>query len=371
MMSETASPGTPDRTFLLQDPEANGRLDGRWQNHPDVTAWAIDLDLPADRLMQVALYVPPHQSWHPNGFRFELSDRGNGRQIASPHLGGSLYNGVYALFHVQGKLRFRFQTAWFYRSTIAGLFFDPPAADAKAGFVKFDFDTSGNWRGKYGAAGHRIVGAKPRLPEGVVIQVPEVVEKQALKWPEGVRRYSYRKWPIFPSDGGGDNIQIAFNAIPPGEDGCLTHLPGRMPGFISYKCSDYQYALNTVAPEYGGGFELWRLESPGMPRKHFYPRQPKHPLEGAVKGARLVTTHDGGTRVTEAAIPWSELPHVRALLDASKPVKFSFRVNHNTGGPTMELAWQRSISRANNHAFHVDWVEHWANEIEFAFERRE
>jgi len=108
-----------------------------------------------------------------------------------------------------------------------------------------------------------------------------------------------------------------------------------------------------------------------MVRKHFYPRQPKHPLEGAVKDARLVTTHDGATRVTEAAIPWSEIPHVRTLLDAGKPVKFSFRVNHNTGGSTMELARHRSVSREQTHAFHPDWVESWANELEFAFEKVE
>ena len=48
-----------------------------------------------------------------------------------------------------------------------------------------------------------------------------------------------------------------------------------------YQCADSEYALNTVAPAYGGGFEVWRLEVPGMVRKHFYPRQPRHPREGA------------------------------------------------------------------------------------------
>ena len=35
----------------------------------------------------------------------------------------------------------------------------------------------------------------------------------------------------------------------------------------------------------------------------------------------------------------------------------------------MELARNRGVSRKNNFAFQVDWVEHWANELEFAFQK--
>jgi hypothetical protein len=197
------------------------------------------------------------------------------------------------------------------------------------------------------------------------------VLRNEYRWPADVRRYSYRRNPILPDGGYSrfDNVQIAFNAIPLGEDGWLAHLPGRMPKFVWYKCTDYEYALNTVAPQYGGGFEVWRLMAPGMPRKHFYPRQPRHPQEGPVREARLVTVHADGTRVTEAAIPWAEIPHVRALCEAGRPVKFSFAVNHDTAGPVLELAKGRSVSRINSQAFHVDWREHWANEVEFAWEK--
>jgi len=197
------------------------------------------------------------------------------------------------------------------------------------------------------------------------------IERIELKWPEGLRRFSYRSHPTLPSTGQGepfDNVLIAFNAIPfAQEESWITHLPGRMPKFVFYKCTDYEYALNMVAPKYGGGFEVWRLDVPGMPRKHFYPRQPKHPLEGAVKTAKLVTVYRGGARYTEAAIPWEEIPDVKKLLDAGDTVKFSYRVNHDTRGPCMELARKRSVSRSNPRAFHVDWNEHWANELEFAF----
>ena len=191
-------------------------------------------------------------------------------------------------------------------------------------------------------------------------------------WPEDVRRFSYRRWPAIPSGYSShplDNVLIAFNAIPPEQDEWLTHLPGRMPGFIGYKCTDYEFALNKVAQDYGGGTEIWRLQAPGMPRKHFWPRQPAHPKEGPVKTGRLAIVHEGNTRVVEASLPWSEIPHVKSCLDAGRTVKFSFRVNDNTGGPTMELAMNRGVSKPNSQAFHPDWAEHWANELEFAFEK--
>jgi len=44
-------------------------------------------------------------------------------------------------------------------------------------------------------------------------------------------------------------------------------------------------------------------------------------------------------------------------------------VNHDERIGTMELARGRSVSRRSGHAFHVDWAEHWANEVEFRFVR--
>jgi len=193
-----------------------------------------------------------------------------------------------------------------------------------------------------------------------------------MRWPEGVRRFSYARWPYIPSGQPArrmDNVLIAFNAIPLEEDEWLPNLPGRMPKFIWYKCTDYEFALNSVSEQFGGGTEIWTLQKPGMPFKHFFPRQPKHSLEGPVKQGKLVILHEGQTRIVEAAIPWSVIPHVKQCLDQDKPVKFTFRVNHENGGPTMELASERSVSKPNSQAFHPNWEEHWANELEFSFEK--
>lgn len=185
-----------------------------------------------------------------------------------------------------------------------------------------------------------------------------------LNWPEGVRRFSYRKDFDIPSGNGKHNVQIAFNVIPPERKDHLQFPAGTMPRFCAYFDTDYEFALNKVGEAYGGGTEIFCLQRPGMMRKHFFPRQPKAALDGGpVKGdAKLVVKEN----VVECAIPWSELPEVKARMDAGQTVKFSFRVNN--GGTAFELAAGRSVSKDNPLAFHNDWSTHWANEVEFGFE---
>lgn len=191
---------------------------------------------------------------------------------------------------------------------------------------------------------------------------------KTLTWPAGVRHYSYRKHFDIPSGSGEhDNVQIAFNVLK--EKPWLPNPPGVMPHFITYWDTDYEYALNPVADQYGGGTEIWRLQSPGMPRKHFFPRQPKSPIDGgAVHDGRLVMRREGNTRLVEAAIPWSEMPDVHRRILEGETVKFTCRVNDNKG-PAHELATGRSASITNSITFHDDWKTHWANEIEFGVEK--
>ncbi|MGE5608898.1 MAG: hypothetical protein ACM359_06575, partial [Bacillota bacterium] len=189
-----------------------------------------------------------------------------------------------------------------------------------------------------------------------------------LVWPAGVRRFSYRKDPDLPAGNGKHNVQIAFNVLPAEQKGWLTHPAGTMPRFMAYRDTDYEFALNPVAEKFGSGTEVFCLLKPGAPRKHFYPRQPKAPVDGGpVKSAKLEVREEGNGRVFECAIPWGEIPEVKKQLDAGQTVKFSYRVNN--GGSAYELAVERSISKVNTFAFHNDWGTHWANELEFGFER--
>ena len=102
------------------------------------------------------------------------------------------------------------------------------------------------------------------------------VTREEKRWTAGVRRYSYRRDPAIPSGSGTDNVQIAFNVLPIAETDWLEYPPGTMPRFMCYKTTDYEYALNPVAEVFGGGTEIWRLLAPGVPRKHYYPRNQKH-----------------------------------------------------------------------------------------------
>ena len=189
-----------------------------------------------------------------------------------------------------------------------------------------------------------------------------------LIWPAGVRRFSYRKNFDIPSGNDHDNVQIAFNVLPEDKKPLLPFPRGTMRHFMVYADTDYEFALNPVAPEYGGGTEIWRLLAPGMPRKHFYPRQPQAPCDGGpVRNGRLAMRRDGDLRIVEAGIPWQEIPLVKERLDEGKTIRFTYRVNDNKG-PALELAAGRSVSKENSLTFHDDWSTHWANELEFASE---
>jgi len=215
------------------------------------------------------------------------------------------------------------------------------------------------------------VSYEPVDQNGRTVAPGEHTQFKEHKWPEGVRRFSYRRWPDIPSSMpqvARDNVLIAFNAIPLGEDGWQSHLPGRMPKFVWYKTTDYEFALNQVAEEHGGGTEIWRQWLPGMTYKHFFPRQPKSPNQGPADG-KLEIRYEPGTRVVECALPWSEIPHVKQLCDSGQTVKFSFRVNHATRGPDMELPRGRSAAEGLSPSFHPNWVPHWPNELEFGFEK--
>ncbi len=48
-------------------------------------------------------------------------------------------------------------------------------------------------------------------------------------------------------------------------------------------------------------------------------------------------------------------------------MKFSYRVNDDQGVGCMELSKRRSVAKRNG-GFIVDWVEHWANKLEFGAE---
>ena len=338
----------------LWRPDGRGRVDGRWENAPQVLAFAVDLTIPGNKPRQVAFYIPPGD-FGAEGMDLELYDRQRKVAVDRQRL-AELGRGVYAVYRLAGKMRITFRAhGWSYRARLGGIFFDP--ADAAPGFVGFDRETSGEWFDAYGSEGFYVVGAERVDPPDVSLRVPKVVKKAKLRWPEDVRRFSYRREPVLPSGDvpGFDNVQIAFN------------VGGDAPGWGEYDCTDYEFALNKVAKTYGGGTEVWRLLAPGTARGDFLPRS-SGAGQGAVADAELAVVHKGKMRVSEVAIPWEEIPGVKALMKVGEPVKFSFRVNYARTG-SRQLGTERSATRRNAAAFHAVGGVHWANELEFGWER--
>ncbi len=362
-----------DDTKYLQlpygSPQGEGRSGQFWEHTDKNLSFAIDLDLPYEE--QVAVYLGAGEL-HPNGIELSMIDRETGKVLDTQKT-SKLWNGTYAVWTAQGKVRLRVQTNgdW-YAARVFGVFFDRVMAQAgptSATFQKWDYDTHGDWKGVYGSDGYAIVGQDYKLPAGAKLSVPEEVAKTEHVWPAGVRRFSYRTWPAIPGGFGApyDGVQLAFNVLPDEAKDMLPNPPGTPKDFTDYKSTDYEYDLHPVAQKYGGGTEVWRMLVPGMPRKHFYPRQPKSKFDGAVKGAKLVVKQSGNTRIMEAAIPWSEMPDVHKLMLSKQPVKFAFLVQDDQGPAQMETDRGRSVSKKSGLSFHVDWGGHWSNEVEFGW----
>lgn len=352
-----------------------GRSGGNvyWENTRTTQSIGVDLDLPSDRVTRAALYFPAVAQ---HGVEVTVTDRATGNELLQTRI-DNLWNGAWVNLNLSGDVRIRCSAyGWWYTAKLAGVWLDetsvPATAAVSATLAGVDFDTVDNWAGVYGSAGYVSADGTSSLPSWAGFSVVEQDDAVALAWPDGVRRFTYRKQPTLPDGTVGtrfDNILIAFNVIPQGEDGLEAAAPGTMPGYIGYKCTDYEYALNPVAEEYGGGTEIWRMLAPGLPRKHFYPRQGKAAGEGAVEDGKLVIRRDGNTLFYECAIPMSEIPDVRKAIDSGEPIKFSFRVNDDTSGACMELAKGRSVAKRNSRAFHPDWKEHWSNEVGFGVEK--
>lgn len=272
--------------------------------------------------------------------------------------------------NLKGNVRLEFKPRRFKNwreSGIYGIFFDEPAKGiSNKKPILRDNTEDGKWKGKFGSKGKWIAGLDSELPEDcMAFIVNEVIDE--FKWPEGVRHFSYRRGFDCPWNYNIDNVLIAFNALPLGQDGVKGSLPGNMPRYAGYSSTDHEFVFNKVAEEFGGGYETWRLKVPGMKRIHFFPRQPKHPLWGSVENAKMAVKYENGFRYVEVALPWSEIPAVKLLRDTGKPVKFAFRIN-DSEGPTLENGARRSICEGFSGAFHPGWRGGFPNELEFTFE---
>jgi hypothetical protein len=354
----------------LQLPGGTGRSTSVWQSYLKM----LDVDIKASdsNLHQVAFYFVDPDSLGRGTDVVDAIDADSGKVLDTQKVKEFL-DGKYLVYQFSGHVKFRISTPSWVKASVAGVFFDPAPAGAagtgtSAKLLSTDETTSGNWIGVYGKEGYLIVGGPEKDPAYAQVTEPEVLDKKELDWPEGVRRYSYRMRGDLPAGDKRDNVQIAFNVLPDDKKPYLMNPPGTMPKYEVYPDTDYEYALNPVAAQYGGGTEVWRLNTPGMPHKHFFPRQPKSKFDGPVTDAKLVIKRDANTRIVEAAIPWTEIPEVKKRLEAGETIKFSFRVNDN-GGPSYELATNRSVSKINFLSFHNDFATHWSNELEFKFQK--
>ena len=203
----------------LQKPGADGkdRVAAAWAT--TLQSFAIDLKLPKGQPRRVALYLLDWIQPGQRGAVVEIIDNATGRSMARNFFTRLSY-GKYVVYDLAGNIRIKISATNGAGAALSGIFFDPAPANAKAKgtsgkYLKTDEDTQGNWKGVYGADGYNVIGADAKYPHYVTVDLPNVVNTEEFHWPQGVRRFSYRKNPQLPAGNfpRHDNVQIAFNVL--------------------------------------------------------------------------------------------------------------------------------------------------------------
>ncbi len=183
-------------TFAPRTADGKGRVAHCWQALHEIV---VRLDLPQDRPTRVALYFR-RPSWH----RIRVTDA-DGKAVLTRRT-PKLPDGGYLLLDLSGKVTVRIEprgAGWGPARGLYGIFLDqgplPATKPAKPAWAGCDEQTGPDWRGRYGAVGHWLPGFDPGLADGYAIVLPDVIVHQEHRWPEGVRRFSYRKHPELPS----------------------------------------------------------------------------------------------------------------------------------------------------------------------------
>ncbi len=172
------------------------------------------------------------------------------------------------------------------------------------------------------------IGFDPFSPELLrKVLLPESWEiLKDLTWPAGVRHYTYRKDPELPSGNSPyhDNVQLAFNVLPPARKDWYACPPGTMPGYASIDGTEYEYALNPLVPRYGAALRSGAFSTLVCPTSTAVPTRP----------SRRWTARSGTASWSSAATP------LRALWR----LPFPGRRSEGCAGPSRSAGPSGSLS---------------------------
>lgn len=355
----------PEKTIATVVAETRSRVKGSrkvWA--PMVNAVAFVLEAPSDGETVTIDFVDDDDMCR-RFFKIVISDLASGRVLERlDYRPVSEYSRL--VFLAKGKVRVEVRTVNWLKPHIRAVSFD--VADTALARARIETSVAGAYATANDSRG-RVTPEDASDGSRIGWKWEDHVEKIVHRWPDGVRRFSYRRRPELPCGQGHDNIQIAFNVLDDEAKPWYPIAPRMFKGYSSYWDSDYVFALNPVAARFGGGTEVWRERAPDLPNKHYFPHAANGPGEGAVSSARLVVRRVGDELVYEASIPFAEMPEVGEARRRRLPVKFSCRINDNAGGAVSELSYRRSVARRNL-SFKPDWAEHWSNELIFNWEEQ-
>jgi hypothetical protein len=148
----------------LQRANGNGQIAGQWFGAG--TTFTMDVTFIDAKSHPVALYLVDWDSPY-RAQTVEVIDPATSKVLDSRSV-SNFRNGVYLVWQIAGKVRFRLTNTGGANATVSGIFFGTGAGSAPAAgaarFVRTDTTTQGNWKGRYGADGYSIAQEATSLP---------------------------------------------------------------------------------------------------------------------------------------------------------------------------------------------------------------
>ncbi len=109
-------------------------------------------------------------------------------------------------------------------------------------------------------------------------------QRKEMVWPEGVRRFSYRRTFEIPSNNNSDSVQVAFGVFPPGENGMLANA-GHAAGLPGPQVHGLRIRVQFRGPALRRRYGVVAAGSPGRAAEAFL-SAPAQGGEGRRSGAR-------------------------------------------------------------------------------------
>ncbi|NLB68758.1 MAG: hypothetical protein GX804_03600, partial [Lentisphaerae bacterium] len=224
-----------------------------WSSLVNKVAFTIT---PPDGGARLAIRFADDDNMYRRNMRLTVKNLSTGEKLSEHGVKAEMEHAWFRL-NINTAVRVEVETLNWLKPQIVAVALDPVEADLKS--AEMETGSGDEFSGNYGTLALFTPDGNDAASSASEYKLEWIDEISAitLKWPDGIRRYSYRMRPDLPqgSTPSHDNVQIAFNVLPDDLKPWYPMAPGTFKGYAGYWDTDYEFALNPVAEKFGGGVE--------------------------------------------------------------------------------------------------------------------